>query len=80
MTAMTARTLGVEEEILLVDAGTLRPAAPAHPELARLATWRASRSGLSGVLVDVASRRHGRIEDVVRLLADRTVPLAAEAV
>jgi hypothetical protein len=30
MTAITARTLGLEEEFLLVDAGTLRPAAPAH--------------------------------------------------
>jgi carboxylate-amine ligase len=33
------------------------PPAPVRPELARLATWRASRSGLSGVLVDVAARR-----------------------
>ena len=101
------------------------PPPPVRPELARLATWRASRSGLSGVLVDVASRRPvparllvgrlvrhvrdsleeagdlgcveelvggvlargtgaarqreafrrtGRLEDVVRMLAMRTVP------
>ena len=106
------------------------PPAPVRPELARLATWRASRSGLSGVLVDVAGRRplparilvgrllrhvrdsleeagdlalvqelvtgvlargtgaarqreayrrSGRLEDVVRLLALRTVPLPADA-
>jgi carboxylate-amine ligase len=34
-----------------------RPSPAVRPELARLATWRASRSGLSGVLVDVATRR-----------------------
>jgi carboxylate-amine ligase len=111
-----------------------------RPELTRLATWRASRSGLSGVLIDVtgrqvvparllvgrlvrhvrdslddagdadvvdelaaallargtgaarqreAHRRRGRLEDVVRFLADRTLdgavpsdcagPLAAAA-
>ena len=101
------------------------PAAAYGPELVRLATWRASRSGLSGVLVDVATRRpaparvlvgrlirhvrhsleeagdlttvedlaaallaggtgaarqrdafrrSGRLEDVVRMLASRTVP------
>jgi carboxylate-amine ligase len=101
-----------------------------RPELARLATWRASRSGLSGVLVDVAARRAvparvlvgrlvrhvrdcleddgdvavveelaaallargtgaarqreahrrgGRLEDVVRLVADRTVGTVALA-
>ena len=106
------------------------PPVPVRPELARLATWRASRSGLSGVLVDIAARRavparvlvgrlvrhvhdslddtgdlalveelvagllargtgatrqreayrrHGRLEDVVRLLADRTAPLAPVA-
>ncbi len=33
------------------------PPLPVRPEVARLATWRASRSGLSGVLVDVAGRR-----------------------
>jgi carboxylate-amine ligase len=113
---------------------------PVRPELTRLATWRASRSGLSGVLIDVtgrqvvparllvgrlvrhvrdslddagdadvvdelaaallargtgaarqreAHRRRGRLEDVVRFLADRTLdgavpgdcagPLAAAA-
>ena len=102
-----------------------RPAPVIRPELVRLATWRASRSGLSGVLVDVvtrrpaparvlvgrpirhvrhsleeagdlatvedlaaallaggtgaarqrdAFRRSGRLEDVVRMLAGRTVP------
>jgi carboxylate-amine ligase len=104
-----------------------RPPAPVRPEVARLATWRASRSGLAAVLVDVTGRRpvparvmvgkllahlqdaleetgdlgtvqelmadlmgrgtgaarqrdayrdRGRLEDVVRMLADRTVPLA----
>jgi glutamate---cysteine ligase / carboxylate-amine ligase len=103
---------------------------PVRPELIRLATWRASRSGLSGVLVDVtarrvvparvlvgrllrhvrnslddagdadvvdelvaallargtgaarqreAHRRRGRLEDVVRLLVDCSVPLAMAA-
>jgi glutamate---cysteine ligase / carboxylate-amine ligase len=104
-----------------------RPPPLVRPEVARLATWRASRSGLAAVLVDVAGRRpvparvlvarlvahlqdaleeagdlgtvrelvadltargtgaarqreayrdRARLEDVVRLLADRTVPLA----
>jgi glutamate---cysteine ligase / carboxylate-amine ligase len=104
-----------------------RPPAPVRPEVARLATWRASRSGLAAVLVDVAGRRpvparvmvaklvaqvrdaleeagdlvtvqelvadltgrgtgaarqrdayrdRRRLEDVARMLADRTVPLA----
>jgi carboxylate-amine ligase len=103
------------------------PPAPVRPEVARLATWRASRSGLAAVLVDVTGRRpvparvmvqkliahvrdaleetgdlctvqelvadltgrgtgaarqrdayrdRGRLEDVVRMLAERTVPLA----
>ena len=37
-----------------------RPAPVIRPELVRLATWRASRSGLSGVLVDVATRAGAR--------------------
>jgi glutamate---cysteine ligase / carboxylate-amine ligase len=107
-----------------------RPPPAVRPEVARLATWRASRSGLSAVLVDVTSRRpvparvmltklvghvqqaldeageldtvqglvadllgrgtgaarqrdayrdRGQLDDVVRLLADRTVPLAPVA-
>jgi carboxylate-amine ligase len=34
-----------------------RPAALVRPEVARLAMWRASRSGLAAVLVDVTTRR-----------------------
>lgn len=33
------------------------PARSVRPELARLATWRAARSGLGGVLVDIGTRR-----------------------
>ncbi|HYJ73966.1 MAG TPA: glutamate-cysteine ligase family protein [Kineosporiaceae bacterium] len=104
-----------------------RPPPPVRTEVARLATWRASRSGLAAALVDVTGRRpvparvmvnrlvahaqdaldeagdlglvqelvadlaergtgaarqrdayrdRGRLEDVVRMLADRTAPLA----
>jgi carboxylate-amine ligase len=102
------------------------PPPPVRTEVARLATWRASRSGLAAVLVDVTGRRpvparvmvgrlvahvqdaleeagdlgtvralvadllergtgaarqrdafrdRGRLDDVVRMLADRTAPL-----
>ena len=54
---MDVRSVGVEEELLLVETEARawqEDAAPLRlrPELIRLASWRASRSGLDGPLVN----------------------------
>ncbi|SER30225.1 carboxylate-amine ligase [Microlunatus flavus] len=55
------------------------PAPDVGSELVRLASWRASRSGLAGDLVDPLTHRPRRAADVVRSLLDHVHDALAEA-
>ena len=48
-----------------------RPAPDVRPELVRAATWRAARTGIDDVLVDLHSRRAAPARQVVQSLVDR---------
>ena len=56
-----------------------RPAPRVRTELLRLAAWRASRSGLDGVLLHPATGRPERAEPVVSLLLDHCRDALADA-
>lgn len=50
------------------------PASPVRQEVLRLATWRASRSGLDGVLVHPTTQRPAPAADVLRSLVEYLTP------
>jgi carboxylate-amine ligase len=54
------------------------PPSPVRTELLRLASWRASRSGLEGELVHPVTARPASAETVVRALLDHVTPALAD--
>lgn len=55
------------------------PPAPVRTELLRLASWRASRSGLAGELIHPVTQRPAPAEVVVRTLLEHVAPALADA-